>query len=168
MLESRQRVDALVARLREKGHRLTPQRMAVLKVLIGSHEHPSAEQIHARVKARFPMTSLATTYKTLAVLKQMGEILEINLGNDGSRYDGGNPSPHPHVVCIECGTIIDVDVVGLSHLPREVAHTTGYQIVRHRLDFFGVCPPCQEKRQLGCPSEGGETGPTRCTSSAAS
>lgn len=167
MVESRQRLDAVVGRLRERGHRLTPQRMAVLKVLIGSHEHPSVEQIHARVKAGFPMTSLATTYKTLAVLKQMGEILEINLGNDGSRYDGGNPSPHPHVLCLECGSIVDVDVVGLSDLPREVAHRTGYQIVSHRLDFFGVCPRCQEKEELGCLSEAGETGPTSCTSSAA-
>jgi len=167
MVESRQRLDALVGRLREKGHRLTPQRMAVLKVLIGSHEHPSAEQIHARVKAELPMTSLATTYKTLAVLKQMEEVLEINLGNDGSRYDAGNPTPHPHVVCLECGSIMDVDVGDLSDLPREVARRTGYQIVSHRLDFFGVCPRCQEKEQLGWLSEGGETGPATCTSSAA-
>ncbi|HUT15370.1 MAG TPA: transcriptional repressor [Anaerolineae bacterium] len=167
MVKSRQRLDALVGRLREKGHRLTPQRMAVLKVLIGSHEHPSAEQIHARVKAELPMTSLATTYKTLAVLKQMEEVLEINLGNDGSRYDAGNPTPHPHVVCLECGSIMDVDVGDLSDLPREVARRTGYQIVSHRLDFFGVCPRCQEKEQLGWLSEGGETGPAPCTSSAA-
>ena len=161
MLQSRQRLDALVGRLRERGHRLTPQRMAVLKVLIGSHEHPSAEQIHALVKADLPMTSLATTYKTLAVLKQLGEIQEINLGNDSSRYDGGNPSPHPHLICLECGSIMDVDVLGLSDLPRDVGHRTGYHIVSHRLDFFGVCPRCQEKEQLGYLSEEGETQDTR-------
>jgi len=140
MVESGQRLNALVGRLREQGHRLTPQRMAVLEVLIGNHEHPTAEQIHTRVKT-------ATTYKTLAVLKQMGEIVEIHLGNDGSRYDGGNPMPHPHVICIECVSITDVDEISLGDLPREVAHRTGYQIRRHRLDFFGVCPRCRVNDQ---------------------
>ena len=149
------RIEILTRAVVQKPH---PHRR---RVLIGSHEHPSAEQIHALVKADFPMTSLATTYKTLAVLKQIGEIQEINLGNDSSRYDGGNPSPHPHLICLECGSIMDVDVLGLSDLPRDVGHRTGYHIVSHRLDFFGVCPRCQEKEQLGYLSEEGETQDTR-------
>ena len=145
MVESRARLKKVIARLRGRGCRLTPQRMAVLQVLIGNREHLGAEQIYERVKADFPMTSLTTIYKTLAVLKEMGEVLEIGLGTDGARYDGNNPRPHPHLICIECGSIIDVDVTDLSELPQEVAQRTGYQIVSHRFDFFGICPQCQEK-----------------------
>ena len=144
MAESQARLEKVITRLRAQGHRLTPQRMAVLKVVIGNKEHPRVEQIYERVKADFPMTSLATIYKTLAVLKEMGEVLEIDLSTDGARYDGSNPRPHPHLICIKCGSITDVDMTGLDGLPRKVAQKTGYRIVSHRFDFFGICPQCQE------------------------
>jgi Fur family peroxide stress response transcriptional regulator len=66
------RLDELIVRLREQRHRLTPQRMAVLRILAVSEGHPSVEQIYQRVKADFPMTSLATVYKTVTLLKEMG------------------------------------------------------------------------------------------------
>lgn len=146
MAESHARLEKVIARLREQGHRLTPQRMAVLKVVIGNKEHLSVEQIYGRVKVDFPMTSLATIYKTLAVLKEMGEVLEVDLGTDGARYDGNNPHPHPHLICIECGSIVDLDLADISELPAELARKTGYQIVSYRFDFFGICPQCQKKK----------------------
>ncbi len=142
MVESQTRLEELIAKLRERGYRLTPQRMAVLKVLVGSNEHPSAEQIYERVQIDFPMTSLATVYKTVAVLKEMGEILELSFGDDSSRYDGGRSHPHPHLICIKCKSISDVDVADVAELPQEVARRTGYQIVSYRFDFFGICPRC--------------------------
>lgn len=71
--------------------------MAVIEILLGDEKHLSAKQIYERVKVDFPMTSLATIYKTLAVLKKMGEILEIDLGTDSARYDGGNGNRHDGV-----------------------------------------------------------------------
>jgi Fur family peroxide stress response transcriptional regulator len=143
MTETLARLDKVTARLREQGHRLTPQRMAVIKTLVGSEEHLSAEQIHERVKADFPMTSLATIYKTVAVLKEMGEILELGFSDGGNRYEG-KPHPHPHLVCIRCKKISDVEVAALDALPQQVAQSTGYRIVGHRFDFFGLCPQCQK------------------------
>jgi Fur family peroxide stress response transcriptional regulator len=144
MVEPQARLEELIARLRERGHRLTPQRVAVLKALISNKEHPSAEQIHERVKTDFPMTSLATVYKTVAVLKEMGEVLELGFSDDSNRYDGGCPHPHPHLICIKCKRIIDVDVAAMSELPQKVTQRTGYRIVSHRLDFLGICPQCQK------------------------
>ena len=82
------RIDDLVARLREQGLRLTPQRMAVLKTVIGSQEHLSAEDIYAMVRVDYPMIGLATVYKTIAMLREMGEISALNFTNQGARYDG--------------------------------------------------------------------------------
>jgi len=138
------RLKNLVNKLRERGHRLTPQRMAVLKILLNDGEHLSVEQIYERVAADFPMTSLATVYKTVAVLKDMGEVLELNLGDNCKQYDGSKPYPHPHLVCLQCKRVHDLDASALGNLPQEVAQQTGYRIVSHRLDFFGVCPQCQE------------------------
>jgi Fur family peroxide stress response transcriptional regulator len=138
------RLDELIVRLREQRHRLTPQRMAVLRILAVSEGHPSVEQIYQRVKADFPMTSLATVYKTVTLLKEMGGVLELGFSDGSNRYDGNKPYPHPHLICSKCRNIVHPQVATLSELPREVARNTGYQIVSHRLDFFGICPRCQE------------------------
>jgi Fur family peroxide stress response transcriptional regulator len=145
MADPEARLDELTTRLRERGHRLTPQRMAVLKILSANEGHPSVEQIYERVKVDFPMTSLATVYKTVTVLKEMGEVLELGFSDGGNRYDGIRPYPHPHLICTKCKNIVDPQVATLSELRREVAQSTGYQIVSHRLDFFGICPQCQEE-----------------------
>jgi Fur family peroxide stress response transcriptional regulator len=146
MVVPQSRLDQVIARLRERGYRLTPQRMAVIKALIGCKEHLSVEQIYEQVRVDFPMTSLTTVYKTVAVLEEMGEVLKLGLGHDRSRYDG-NPEPHLHVVCVKCRKIvqIDFDLQVLGDLPQNVAQRTGYQIVNYRFDLFGLCPQCREK-----------------------
>ena len=100
MQESQDRLEKLAIKLREEGYRLTPQRMAVIKTLVGNREHLNAEQIYERVKMDFPMTSLATIYKTVSVLKEMDELLEISINGDSTHYDGASPHPHPHVVSL--------------------------------------------------------------------
>lgn len=139
-----ERLQELVRKLRNCGHRMTPQRMAVLRILSESDGHPSVQQIYDQVKPDFPMTSLGTVYKTVTLLKEMGEVLELGFGDDSNRYDGSNPHPHPHLVCIKCKSIIDPDIPTLETLPQELGKSTGYQIVSHRLDFYGICPQCQE------------------------
>lgn len=135
------RLDDLVARLRSAGHRITPQRLAIIKTLVDSGEHPSVEQIYRRVRKDFPTTSLATVYNTLERLKEMGEVLELP-SSGGSRYDGLNPQPHPHLRCTVCGAIEDLDV-DLGPAAQEVAARRGYADVHHRLELYGVCPRCQ-------------------------
>jgi Fur family peroxide stress response transcriptional regulator len=133
----------MIDSLRGKGYRLTPQRVAVVRILADSQDHPSAQQIYERVKVDFPMTSLATVYKTVTVLKEIDQVLELAFSDGGSHYDGNKPYPHPHLLCLECGAIVDSDVDSIDELARKAAHRTGYQIVSHRLDFFGYCPKCQ-------------------------
>jgi len=137
------RLQELVQKIRERGGRLTPQRVAVLKVLAESQGHPSVEQIHDQIKADFPTTSLATIYKTITLLKEMGEVLELGFGDGSNRYDGNRPYPHPHLICTHCGEIRDLDVSALSGILYQLSQQEGYQVVGHRLDLYGVCPACQ-------------------------
>jgi Fur family peroxide stress response transcriptional regulator len=148
MADSQARLDELIAKLKERGHRLTPQRMAVLKILAANERHPSVEQIYERVKVDFPMTSLATVYKTVTLLKEMGEVLELGFSHNSNRYNGNKPYSHPHLICTECRKIVHPEVATLGELPQEVARSTSYRLVSHRLDFFGICPQCQEKEAL--------------------
>jgi Fur family peroxide stress response transcriptional regulator len=144
MPESRERLDTIITLLRERGCRITPQRIAILRIFLGSCDHPSVEQVYAQVKASFPTTSLATVYKTVHLLKSIGEILEIGTPEGRNRYDGINPYPHPHLICTKCKTIIDPKLSLLSKLTAEVEATTGFRVTSHQLNFYGSCPSCQK------------------------
>ena len=139
------RLEELVENLRERNYRITPQRFAILKILTFSNGHPSAECIFDQIKKEFPTTSLATVYKTIATLKEMGEVLELGFAGGSNRYDGNKPYPHTHLICVKCRDIIDPEVEGLEILPRQVAQRAGFQLVGHRFDIYGVCPRCQSE-----------------------
>jgi Fur family transcriptional regulator, peroxide stress response regulator len=143
------RFNKLVAKLQSRNYRLTPQRMALLRLLATSEGHPSASQLYDQIKAQFPTTSLATVYKTLNVLKEMGEVLELGFRNDDNRYDGNKPYPHPHLICSNCGRILDLDLELVRPLLGHVAELSGYQITGHQLDFYGLCTDCQRNDPRG-------------------
>jgi len=145
MVDPQARFEAVVARFREQGYRLTPQRIALLRLLTASDGHPSASQLYDQLHAQFPTTSLGTIYKTLNLLKDMGEVLELGFSDDDNRYDGNKPYPHPHIICVRCRKIMDPEVSVAEGLVQQVAEQSGYQIVGHRLDFYGVCPDCREE-----------------------
>jgi Fur family transcriptional regulator, peroxide stress response regulator len=145
MADPKTRFDELMEIFRQRGTRLTPQRVAILRLLAESRAHPSAAHLFSQIKKQFPTTSLATVYKTLTLLKEMGQVLELGFGEDDKRYDGNIPHPHPHLICIRCHSIIDPEVTVLPHLEKEVASVSGYDIVGHRLDFYGICPECRGK-----------------------
>ena len=143
-MDSEARFEELVGKLREREYRLTPQRLALLRLLAASNGHPSASHLYDQIKEQFPTTSLATVYKTLNVLKELGEVLELGFSDGDNRYDGSKPYPHPHLICIHCHKILDPEVSLAQNLVQEVARSSGYQIVSHRLDFYGICPDCRE------------------------
>lgn len=145
MADSEIRLKTMIEKMREKGCRITPQRIAILKILSISEGHPSVEKIYEQVKNDFPTTSLATVYKNVAMLKELGEVLELGFGTESSRYDGNKPDPHPHLICTECKKIIDPDLDSLRDMSLELVKETGFKITNHRLDFFGICPECQGK-----------------------
>jgi len=138
-------MDEILTKLRQRDFRITPQRIAILKAFLQSQDHPSVEQVYEEVKVNFPTTSLATVYKTVKLLKDVGEILEIGFAGGGNRYDGNRPYPHPHLICTRCKKIVDPEVNLLDQMTIEVANATGYRIDSHQIEFFGVCPPCQKK-----------------------
>jgi Fur family peroxide stress response transcriptional regulator len=138
------RYDQLIARLRDHGYRLTAQRLALVRLIAASEGHPNAAQLYDRLKAQFPTMSPATVYKLLSLLKELGEVLEIDLRDD-SHYDGSRPYPHPHLICMRCSKIIDGMVDLDPGLTRRLERKSGYQIIRHQLVFYGICPDCQKE-----------------------
>lgn len=126
---------------RQQGLKVTPQRQCIFRALDGNRQHPTAEAIYERVIAEMPTVSLRTVYQTLNDLAAMGEISSIDLGTGSARFDP-NLDEHHHLVCDECGTVIDVpgdfsDV----RVPR--GHRHGFTVSRTDIVFRGVCPACR-------------------------
>lgn len=143
MADAESRFQELVRKLKTRNFRMTPQRAALLRLIAASADHPSASDLYEQIKAQFPTTSPATVYKTLHLLKELNEVLELGFSNDDNRYDGNRPYPHPHLICVRCHKITDPPVSLIDNLTQEVAGLTGYQVLSHRLDFYGLCPDCR-------------------------
>ncbi|WP_029916660.1 Fur family transcriptional regulator [Pelobacter seleniigenes] len=142
------RLEKIITKLRTHDFRVTPQRLAVLKAFLSNADHPSVEDVFEQVRADYPTTSLATVYKTVNLLKELGEILEIRLAAERNRYDGRKPYPHPHLICTECQAIVDPELSALQQLTAELGQVTGFLIQSHQLEFFGICPACQSQQKL--------------------
>jgi len=136
------RFDELIAALKENNYRLTPQRVELVRLIASSEGHPSAAQLYAKIRTLFPTMSQATVYKTLTLLKEMKQVLEIDLRDD-SHYDGNRPGPHPHLICIRCNKIVDGDLDIDPSSIRELERTSGYQITHPQITFYGLCPDCK-------------------------
>lgn len=126
--------------------RMTRQRRAILEALRGTTSHPTADWIYERVRKVIPDISLGTVYRNLKLLRDQGEILELNYGSTFSRFDG-NPRNHYHFQCEKCGRVLDVEVPVNSKLESAVAAAMGVEVHSHRMEFYGLCPDC--KAQLG-------------------
>jgi len=139
------RLAQMLSKIKGRDFRLTPQRLVILKILADSKEHPSVDEIYQKVRSKFPTTSIATVYKTIALLKELNEVLELGFPDGSNRYDGNRPYPHPHAICLKCRKILDPEIASLDEISEEMKQKTGYTISSHRLDFFGLCPECQRK-----------------------
>ncbi len=136
----------VTALLRERGFKVTPQRLAVYNVLSHTTAHPNAEMLYRELQPYYPTMSLATVYKTLSILCEVGLAQELNVSEDAFRYDA-NTQPHPHVRCTCCGRVDDIMDLSTDSLEAQAASETGYQIEAHQYYFFGVCPSCQGQKK---------------------
>ena len=136
----------IIRKLRDNGHKMTPQRLAIVKILAKSEGHPSVEDIHARIKKDFPTMSLATVYRNIILIKSLDELLELGFPDGSNRYDGNRPYPHPHIICVKCKKILDLDLDSLDDMQHEIAEETDFKILNHRLDFFGICRNCSTEK----------------------
>ena len=142
MTDVKKRFEIIIQKLRDNGHKITPQRLAIVKILGKSKGHPSVEDIYDQIKKDFPTMSLATVYRNIVLIKSLGEVLELGFPDGSNRYDGNKPYSHPHVICIKCKKIVDPDLDSLDEMKNEVALETNFKILNHRLDFFGICSSC--------------------------
>jgi Fur family transcriptional regulator, stress-responsive regulator len=132
-------VQPLVDRLRHRGWRLTAQRRVIAEVMTGEHVHLTADEVFDRARARLPEVSRATVYNTLHELVAMGELLEMAHADGRKRYDPNVTQRHHHLVCVDCGRMLDV-LADDPQLPDEQQH--GFELLAVEVTFRARCPGC--------------------------
>ena len=128
---------------RTAGRRMTSQRRLILTVLRSSDAHLDAEALHDRVKLHDPDVSLATVYRTLSVLKEMGLVEEHRLGEEHGHYELVQDNPHYHFTCLGCGRVIEFDTPLVGQIEQELQQREGVRVTRTHLHISGYCAQCQ-------------------------
>lgn len=135
-------MDNITSIFREKKLKLTPQRLAVYKYLMGTKEHPSAETIYKALQPEYPTMSLATVYKALKTLVEVELVQEINVGEGNFRYDG-NPCEHAHIQCVNCSKVDDLETLSFKDLNKTAEDASDYKVISNKVFFYGICKECQ-------------------------
>ncbi len=139
------RDNGLRETLHTRGRRLTRQRRLVLQVLEESGEHLDAERLHDRAKSRDPNISLATVYRTLVVLKEMGLVEEHRLGEGHAHFEATRSTPHYHFTCGKCGRVIEFDAPQVAEVLQRLSKQKGLQVTGAHLLVTGRCAQCREE-----------------------
>lgn len=122
--------------LRASGVRLTRQRTILLGLLIEAHDHPDATELHRRAQAADSAISLATVYRTLAVLERAGMIQRHSFDGDSARFEPADEPHHDHIVDLETGHIVEFRSDKIERLQRQIAAELGFELVHHRLELY--------------------------------
>ena len=133
--------------LRERGFRMTPQRMAILRILDESACHLTPLEISQQAQEVMPGITEATVYRTLSFLTEQGFVLAAHVGNGQLVYEIASRDHH-HLICRECGHTHEIGHNLLTALYQQFQADTGYQIDSMHVTFFGLCPACQQDADL--------------------
>ena len=132
------------ARLKQFGYKATPQRIAVLRAMANSTGHLTPTALYQKVRQEQPQIGLVTVYRTLNILAELGLICEVHTGENARGYVTSPLEHHGHLICSDCGTVVDFTGCNLDELEQRLSRETGFAIEGHLLEFFGCCQDCQK------------------------
>ena len=142
--------DVLKEELKKKGYKLTPQWRAIVDTIVDSEgKHLTAEEIYDEVKKKCPEIGLATVYRTILLLEEIGIVSRLHLNDGCSRYElvhSDERHRHHHLICNDCNSVIEVEDDLLDELEESIEKNYGFKIMDHSVKFYGICKECQEKQ----------------------
>ena len=140
-----------------KRPRNTQQRKIILEELRKVTSHPTAADLYEIVRRRLPRISLGTVYRNLELLSRLGTIQKLAIGGAEARFDG-NPDHHYHVRCVRCGRMDDLSGPFCEVILPPPERVDGYEILGHRLEYFGICAVCRSTPATHSEAPSAETG----------
>jgi Fur family ferric uptake transcriptional regulator len=139
------KLEEILNRLRKSGHKITPQRISIVKLVMESEEHLTPSAIYEKVHKLDPEVGEVTVYRTLNILSELGIVCLVHTNENTHSYIVRPPGHHDHLICSGCGRVINFTGCNLAGLERRLKSETGFTIKEHRLDFYGECQECNRK-----------------------
>lgn len=140
--------ESICSLLRNRSYKLTPQRQTILQTFLEHVDrHLSAEEVYMLVKNQNPEIGLATVYRTLDILAEIGILLKNDFGDGRSRYEFSRKDEHHHhhhLICLGCGNVSEFDDDLLESLEAVIIKRNHFKIMDHDLKFYGYCSECGE------------------------
>lgn len=135
----------LAAYMSKRGLRSTDQRHVIVETFFTVANHVSIEELLAEVRAKDPRVGYATVYRTLKLLTECGVAYERHFGDGLARYElADDASHHDHLICIDCGKIIEFEEPRIEALQDAIAQRYGFLLKSHRHEMYGLCADCQK------------------------
>ena len=138
-------IDELKKIVKQKGLKYTEQREIVLNILLRAQEHLTAEEVYNHVKKEYPNSNIgiATVYRALSFLEEVDLIASITFGTDGQKYESNTKSHHDHLICTNCGKIIEFMDDEIEKRQEKIAKKNNFKISSHSMQLYGTCENCQ-------------------------
>jgi Fur family transcriptional regulator, ferric uptake regulator len=139
-------IDELKKIVKQKGLKYTEQREIVLSILLHAQEHLTAEEVYNEIKKGHKDSNIgiATVYRALSFLEEVDLITSITFGTDGKKYESNAKSHHDHLICTDCGKIIEFIDDEIEKRQDKIAKKNKFKITSHSMQLYGVCETCQE------------------------
>lgn len=134
-------LDAIIRQLSQKRYKLTPQRKLLLEILFHSRKHLSAEEIFEKMTSTQPNVAIGTIYRNLGQLEELGIVNQLNFKDGPSRFELSQEHHH-HLICLDCGTTIDMPECPFSGMINETAWVNKFEIKEHNFEVYGYCEDC--------------------------
>ena len=145
--ETRTSADVVRA-LDAAGHRITDARRAVVDLIFTRDGAFDTSDLVADARRRNLRAARATIFRTLEILNEIGAVERLDLPNGEHTYIRCSNGHHHHVVCTRCQRSVDLEDCGMADIAAQIGGRTGYQIDRHRIELFGLCPSCQRQSDI--------------------
>jgi Fur family ferric uptake transcriptional regulator len=139
-------------RLRKNGHKVTPQRIMIIQTVLESNELLTPSALFDKVKKADPGVGEVTVYRTLNILESLGLVCVVHTEDNTHSYIGCPSEHHDHLICSDCGKVVNFTHCNLGLLQERLITETGFNIKDHRLDFYGQCENCSKKQRKIKPS----------------
>jgi Fur family ferric uptake transcriptional regulator len=140
--------EIFLTHLQKAGLKRTAQRELILEVFLRTEEHVSSERLYDLVRAEDPSVGSTTVYRTLKLLTECGLAREVRFGDGRAYYEHNyKHEHHDHMICTECGRIIEFFSPEIEAMQDEMAARYGFIVTQHSLRLFGLCADCRERTQ---------------------
>ena len=135
----------VAATLRQHGYKLTKQRRVVIQIITSTQDHLTPTTIYDKVHQDHPNIGFVTIYRTLEILAKLGLICELHAGDSCRSYTISAVGHHHHLICSNCGTVVDCPGFELGEVEQNLSRETGFRVDGHLLEFVGLCQTCQKE-----------------------